>query len=158
MVYKIYMVVCLVTGERYVGRTTNTHLSKRMSQHNYESKRHLRENKLHYSIREHGFENHIYGVIEETTDKTREDYWTEYYQCELNTKVGDQRLDKLTNILVEKRRGTYELEFKSGEIIEVTNLSEWCRDTGINLYGLYSIGKNGRTHSQGVVRCERVDK
>lgn len=73
--YKIYRLV--LDGQTvYVGQTTQEYLSDRKSSHNY--------NKTFERIKES-----IIELIEITNDKTREQYWIEYYineGCELSNK------------------------------------------------------------------------
>lgn len=70
----VYELVNRVTGERYVGITSD--FKKRVNQHKRESRtERSKSRKLYANIREYGTKNFYAKILEETDDLSREKYW-----------------------------------------------------------------------------------
>lgn len=74
----IYLIHNQVTGLNYVGQTSRD-IHTRMRYHGYDADKGSGA-KLHQSLRDYGWDKHVYGIIEETdTPDDRECYWIEYF-------------------------------------------------------------------------------
>jgi len=78
----IYCYQCIPTGKKYIGQTRNE--KRRKTDHLYCSKYTKDNNKFYNAIRKYGWENFIYGVIDEFNILDLDD-WENYYIEKYNT-------------------------------------------------------------------------
>jgi group I intron endonuclease len=166
----IYCVHCLVTGKKYIGKTKQK-ITTRINQH-YKDRKRL-DFLFYRAINSHGWENFIWGVIEECDVcflNEREIYWISYYQT--NTKKygynassgGEFGIPK--EILVEcgKRNGAYVRDNMIGvfsltkeEKIEIGKIGgSKAKEMGVGIHALTSKQKSENGRIGGLIRAEQT--
>jgi group I intron endonuclease len=166
----IYCAHCLVTGKKYIGKTRQK-ITTRINQH-YKDRKRL-DFLFYRAINSHGWENFIWGVIEECDVcflNEREIYWISYYQT--NTKKygyntssgGEFGIPK--EILVEcgKRNGVYARDNKIGvfsltkeEKIEIGKIGgSKAKEMGVGIHALTSKQKSENGRIGGLIRAEQT--
>ena len=129
----IYCAHCICTGKKYIGQTRKE-LKERIRQHKNScfSNKH-KDIKFYNAIKKYGWENFIWGVIEEGDIDIwnfREIYWIEKYNTYRDgynlTEGGNNR------IVYEPRCKDFELMSPEGEIIKGKNIRKFCKENGLN--------------------------
>ena len=74
----IYCYHCISTGKKYIGQTV--HEERRKRQHRHDCKRGV-DNKFYRAVRKYGWDNFIYGIIEECDFEVLEEQEVHYIDC-----------------------------------------------------------------------------
>ena len=125
----IYCAHCICTGKKYIGQTKKE-LKERIKQHKnscFSNK--YRNIKFYKAIKKYGWENFIWGIIEEGDINIwnfKEIYWIEKY----NTYEDGYNLTEGGNnrIIYEKRYKEFELMSPEGKIIKGKNIKKFCEE------------------------------
>jgi group I intron endonuclease len=134
----IYCIVCLKTNKKYIGQTRQE-FEKRLYQHEIDSRR--RKNYFYNSIRKYGWENFIWGIIEECEVNLlneREKYWIQYYKTHIyeygyNTELGG------TDGVNPNRCKEFTIMDPNGVIHKEKNLREFCRINNLQRWHINKI-------------------
>lgn len=123
----IYCAHCISTGKKYIGQTRKE-LKERIRQHKSSCYRNKNKNiKFYKAIKKYGWENFIWGIIEEgdiNIWNDRETYWIEIYDTYKNgynlTEGGNNR------IIYEPKCKEFELMSPDGKIFKGKNIKKFC--------------------------------
>lgn len=136
----IYCAHCICTGKKYIGQTRKE-LKERIRQHkNSSCKKKYKNVKFYNAIKKYGWENFIWGIVEEgdiNIWNDREIYWIEKYKTYEDgynlTKGGNNR------IVCEPQCKEFELMSPTGEIIRGKNIKKFCSENNLNSQNIGNI-------------------
>jgi group I intron endonuclease len=124
----IYCAHCLSTGKKYVGQTVD--YKRRLIRHKSDFKN--IDTKFYRSIRKYGWNNFVWGIIEETNCENLSDLeifyikkFNSYENGYNSTPGGKAGLDY-------KKLFKYEFINQNGEIAKGKNLTKFCRENNLN--------------------------
>ena len=168
----IYCIHCLVSNEKYIGQTISS-LKTRIRYHGYDVDKGS-NTLLHQSIRQYGWDKHICGIVEETTNNDeRECYWIDYYDTinnGMNMNKGGGAFPRLSGNNHPMKGKTHSLEarrkisdnhadfsgvkngracpwlivFTDKTSVRVECLKEWCYDNGVKYPTIFNVLKGAR--------------
>ena len=169
----IYLIRCQTTGLCYVGQTCQK-MSRRMISHAFDA-RQGRQSKLHQSLNEFGWDNHIYGEVEQTDNPDeREVFWINKLNTldgglnsvpgggvfpvangenhprwgKTHSRASRERISANhanVNGRLNGRSRKYIVKYPDGSEEIVDCLKEWCHNKQYNYHSVYGFIRKPRT-------------
>jgi hypothetical protein len=152
---KIYCAHCIFTGKKYIGQTVKNNLKYRITEHFADCMNY--NHKFANALEKYGKDGFIWGVIGEydiSLLNEMEIYWINVYDTFNNgyntTTGGNQGREYCIK--------EYLVEEPSAQRKIIKNLSQYCRDNGLNIGHIHETLYGKRLHYKGYKLIPRTNE
>ena len=153
---KIYCAHCIHTGKKYVGQTKQK-LYNRIASHFIDSNKPSPKGKFYRALKKYGRNGFIWGIIEEcdlSILNNKEIFWIAEYK----TVENGYNLSPGGGQPPEYFSKEYFVENPNGERELIKNLSQYCRDNGLNIGHIHETLYGKRMHHKGYKLIPRTEE
>ena len=143
---KIYCAYCIFTGKKYIGQTVKNNINLRINEHFADSIKY--NHKFANALKKYGRKGFIWGIIEECDSSLlndREIYWIAEYKTIENGYNLSPGGGQSSGYFCKE----YLIRNPFGEEKIIKNLSQYCRENGLNIGHLHETLYGKRIHHQG---------
>lgn len=153
---KIYCAHCIFTGKKYIGQTKQK-LCNRIANHFVDANKPSPKGKFYRALKKYGRNGFIWGIIEEcdlSILNNKEIFWIAEYK----TVENGYNLSPGGGQPPEYFSKEYFVENPNGDRELIKNLSQYCRDNGLNIGHIHETLYGKRMQHKGYKLIPRTEE